>query len=316
MVKKGQVGVLTIVLIILIVLVAIAILWSVIFPLIKEKGESIQVGQFSIGLEIKEVIIFGNGVSVVSVNRKSGKEELDGLKFVFYDESGNSVTRDGESIDELETKSYSFSAIDEPGFNTITKVGVSPIINNDLGMVSESEPNSVLSIPSRVVSWWRLDNLNDFIRGNTCVALEGGVSDGVLNGKINCTASGLNLKDNMAISFWVKGNGNEDKIIISKERGYEISIDSKKIKFVSGDYSGTSEGQLIDDWNHVVISVAVSSDPLSKIYLNKNVKIFSVGSFDSGDENLIMNGELEEVMIFNSGLDSTQVTGIYNTQKK
>lgn len=310
--KKAQAEILTVVLIILISIIAIAILWNVVIPLVQERSESVGVGQFSIGLEIRDLVLFENGVSIISVNRDSGNEELDGLKFVFYDGAGNSVTRDGEEIKGLETKSYSFSPLPEIG--KIVRVGVAPIINGDLGIVVESEPGSVLKIPSSVISWWRFDDLTDFVGRNTCVG--GGVSNGVLNGKVDCTAVGLGLIDNMAISFWIKGSN--PKTIISKGAEYMISIDEDhKINFVSGSSSGTSDYELIDDWNHVVISIAVSSEPLSKIYLNNAVKTFSVNSFNGGDENLIINGELgevDDVMIFNYSL--ADVSGIYNTQKK
>ena len=315
MVKKGQAKILTVVLIILIVVVAMAILWNVVVPLIQEKSESVEFGQFNIGLEIREVIVFESGVSIISVNRKSGGGELDGLKFVFYDAEGNSITRDEGGINELETKTYSFSAIDESGFGAIARVGVAPIINNDLGMVVESEPESVLSVPSSVVSWWKFDDLNDFVGGNTCNVLEGGISNGVLNGKVDCNSAGLDLTENMAISFWVKGdNGGE---IISKGAGYTVSIDENdKINFVSGTKSGVSDYELIDDWNHVVISISFATP---QVYVNNQRNIldgFVKISFNAGDERLIFNGQIDEVMIFNNSLDSTQVRGIYNTQKK
>jgi len=311
MVKKGQANLIVIVLIILIILVAIAIVWSVVVPLVREKSQEVQFGKFTINLEIQSVVVFENGVSLISVNRKSGKENLDGLKFVFYDEKGNSVTREKETINELETKTYSFSAITENNeFGKIKKVGVAPIINGNLGMVIESEPDSVLKIPSGVVSWWRFDDLNDFIGGNICTVNSGGVSNGVLNGEVNCDAVGLDFAGEMAISFWVKGNNNG--IIITKTNGYEISIENKKIKFVAGiNNEGISEEGLGEGWNHVVISI---SSAISKIYVNKEIKLITIGSFSVGNENLIINGEIDDVMIFDKPI--TNIEGIYNIQEK
>ena len=314
---KGQAKILTVVLIILIVIIAMAILWNVVVPLIKEKSESVEFGQFTIGLEIQKVIVFGNGVSMISVNRKSGDEELDGLKFVFYDSEGNSVTREGGVINELETKTYSFSAIDESGFGTIARVGVAPIINNDLGMVIESEPESVLSVPRNVVSWWKFDDLNDFVGGNICNVLDGGISEGVLNGKVDCSSNGLNLNE-FAISFWIQGL--QDRALIRKLESYEISlINNQDIKFddLRGK-SGTSElsgGVVGGGWNHIVISI---NSVTPKIYVNSYPRyIEDVRGFTNfGTNNLEIFGEIDEVMIFDSSLDSTQVIGIYNIQKK
>jgi len=306
--KLSQISIITVVLIILIAIILIAIIWNLVVPLVRERGEEVQIGQFTVNLEIQGAVLFENGVSEIRVNRKSGKEELDSLRFVFYDDAGNSAIREGGSINELETKTYSFSAITEvAGFGKISKVGVAPIINGNLGMVIESKPDSVLKIPYSVASWWRFDDLTDFIGGNVCEVNSGGIGNGILNGEVNCSANGLSFSDEMAISFWVKGNSN--KTIIKKGENYEISIEDRKIKF-NGFLS--DEEELGEDWNHVVISI----DPaFSEIYVNKVVDTFTtLGSFNAGNENLIINGEVDNVMIFNRPI--TNIVGIYNIQKK
>ena len=264
--RKAQTSLIALILIILIVVVAMAILWNVVNPFIKSRSEKIQFGQFTANLEIQEVIVFENGVSIVKVNRNTGNEEMSGLKFVFYDENGQSRTRDRESIDALETKSYSFSDIPELG--KIERIGVAPIINNELGAVVESSPTGVLRIPSRVVSWWKFDNLDDFVGGNTCSEISGGVIIGVLGGEVSCSGTGgsLNLKDNMGISFWINGANGEDKSIIKKGEAYEISVIGNKINFISRGEEVISDSGLINGWNHVVISI---SGAHHKIYINK-----------------------------------------------
>lgn len=314
MVKRGQANIVAVILIVLIALVAVGIVWNFVVPLVKEKSQEVQFGKFTINLELRDVVLFENGVLMINVHRGSGNENLDGLKFVFYDEEGNSVTREGRTISELETRTYSFSAIPEIG--KISKVGVAPIINGKLGMLTESKPDSILKIPSGVVSWWRFDDLNDFIGGNTCEVINGGINNGVLNGKVSCLANGLNFIDNMAISFWVKGNTAGE--IITKTDGYEINItDEKKIKFVSGGQEGISEEELGENWNHVVISI-VPEVLLSKIYVNKKFNTFTINSFNAGDGNLIINGrigkEVDDFMFFNKSI--TNIEGIYNIQKK
>lgn len=305
--KKAQVGIIAIILIILIALVAVVIVWNIVSSLVKEKGGEVDIGKFVVSLEIQEIFLFENEVSTIKVNRGPGDEELDGLKFIFYDNEGNSVTREGEAINGLETKTYSFSAIPEIG--KIEKIGVAPIIKGKLGMVIESKPDEVLKVPSGVVGWWRFDDLNDFIGGNTCEAASGTIINGVLNGEIDCSANGLDFNDNMAISFWVKGN--EDKTIITKEKGYEISVENKLLKFVFGSLQEVSEEELEEGWNHIVISI---SPAVSKIYVNKVVKQMTVNYFDAGNEKLIISGEVDEVMIFNKPI--TNIEGIYNVQKK
>jgi len=304
--KKAQAGALTIVLIILIIIVVIAILWNVLVPLIKEKTEKVEFGQFSINLEIKEVVVFENGVSIISVKRGTGQEELEGLKFVFYDEQRNSVTRDGARINELETKSYFFSAIDESGFGRIIRVGVAPIINKDLGMVVESEPESVLKIPSNVISGWKFDNsLVDFIGENDCQQIEDDYDCG--------NNSNFDFTNQMAISFWVEGDEEEeDKTLISKGENYKVELDKGFVKFVSASGFGESEEGLIDDWNHIVVSIDIGG--VSKIYINAQEKVISINSLVKSSDNLIINNELKDVMIFDSPI--TKIKGLYNNQNK
>jgi len=306
MVKKGQANIIVIVLIVLIILVAVAIIWNAINPLIKEKSQEVQFGQFTVNLEIKNVVVFENGVTVISVNRGSGNEELDGLKFIFYDEAGNSVTRDAMEINELETKTYSFSAMSEIG--KIEKIGVAPIINGNLGMETESKPDAILKIPSGVVSWWRFDDLNDFIGGNTCEIIDGGLNNGVLDGKASCDTDDLS-GDNLAISFWVKGNS--DKIIIKKGENNKISTENKKLGCDFMMENGTSDEELNKDWNHIVISL---SPAFSKIYVNKVPKVFQPFYFEGNNESLVINGEIDDVMIFDRPI--TNIEGIYNVQGK
>ena len=81
--KKAQVSILVLVLIILIGLIAILIVWNLVVPLVREKGEEVEPGSFIINLDVEEVILFETGALKVTVNRGSGKGEINGLKFVF-----------------------------------------------------------------------------------------------------------------------------------------------------------------------------------------------------------------------------------------
>lgn len=305
--KISQISLVTIVLIVLIAIILIAIVWNVVIPLLGERSQEIQFSRFTVDLKIKGAILYENRVSVVIVSRGAGEEKLDGLKFVFYDEDGNSATRDGSSIEALETRNYSFAAIPEVG--RITRVGVAPIVNGNLGVVVESESDSTLRVPARVVSWWRFEDLTDIVGGNLCVVMEGGIENGVLNGRVNCNTEGINFGEQMAISFWVNGNDNE--LIISKGENNQISIQDSKLKihFLLEDRS--SDVDLTEGWNHIVVSL---SRAFLAIYVNTEVKTFSPNYFEPNSNQLIINGQVDEVMFFDAPI--TNVEGIYNTQKK
>tara|TARA_Y100000034_G_scaffold60165_1_gene73125 strand:+ start:16446 stop:17384 length:939 start_codon:yes stop_codon:yes gene_type:complete len=305
-IRKAQASVLTIVLIILIVIILAAVLWNILVPLIRDEGEKVSFGQFSVNLEVTDVIMFEHGVLSVSVNRGVGEAELDGLKFVFTDAEGNAVTRDREEIGELETKTYSFSAI--TGIGKVEKVDVAPIINNELGMPTQSEIGSVLEVPYGVVSWWRFDeNGNDFVGGNTCLLID--------DYDYDCGVDGLNL-NNFSISFWML---ERDDGIIIETNNYKIILEDKKIKFedlVSGEDRGNlvSDEEIKEEWNHVLISVST----ILKIYVNNRVKAINFAGFDNSDNSDLtsfqIDKEIKDVMFFNKPISSENVEGLYKNQ--
>lgn len=102
--KRGQSGVITIVLIILITMVAIIIFWNVVRGVIKEKSEEIDLGVLTVNLEIdKQSSVLGDSSTIV-VERNAGKGNITALKFVFKNMSGDTyVHEEPTSIGELET---------------------------------------------------------------------------------------------------------------------------------------------------------------------------------------------------------------------
>lgn len=310
--RKAQGGVIVLVLLILIGIIIIAIVWNIIVPLIKEQSEDIQFGQFSVNLEVQNIILFENGVVRVVVSRGAGDFELEGLKFVFTDAEGRAVTRDDVAIDELNTKTYYFSPI--IGIGEIEKVDVAPIVNGNLGMPTQTELGSVLEVPSGVISLWRFDDLSDSIGENHCTG--GVVSGGSLSSgeNISCGSedNSLDLSNEMAINFWIRGD--VDQMILRKAGAYEISLEGGKIKFNDLNVeAGFSEFPINDGWNHVVISLA----EISKIYLNnwENL-ILPIPSLVSGTGNLEIFGEIDDVMVFDKPLQRDAVEGLYNNQVK
>ena len=65
-------------------------------------------------------------------------------------------------------------------------------------------------------------------------------------------------------------------------------------------------------WDHIVISIAPA---FSKIYINTEVVdtlLINMGIID--DKNIVVSGNMEDIMVFNKALHS--VDGLYNTQLK
>lgn len=320
--KKSQVSILVLILIILIILISVLIVWNLVVPLIREKGEEVETSSFIINLDIKEVILFETGALKVTVNRGSGKGEIDGLKFIFNGEGQSaSETKEENLPKELETKTYSFSPV--LGIGKIQGVSIAPVFGNKLGMESKSDVGKIIEIPKGLVSWWRFDNEQDFVDGNNGVLI-GGAS--LIDSKLASISAGdyfevlgntnLNIDDKIALSFWIKTN--EDfGLIMKKGTNYEVSLVDKKIKFSfsNGDIQTANELDL--GWNHVLISADVGG--VKKIYINNKLETFQVNyNFNTNNDSLVIgqiSGEFDEVMFFNDVLAIGEAEAIYNNQK-
>ena len=138
--KRAQAQIITVVLIILLVLVAIIIVWNVVKPMIEESSEGIGTSAFMTNLEIEDVQLGGGVGAKVRVKRGSGEGDITALKFIFYDEDGEShIVEKTENLpNELETKVYEFT-IDEIGSaGGVEKVSVVPMFGSKAGIeVSE-----------------------------------------------------------------------------------------------------------------------------------------------------------------------------------
>ncbi len=322
--KKAQVSVLVLVLIILIVLISVLIIWNFVIPIVREQSENVETSQSMIGikLDIEEVILFETGALKVTVNRGSGKGKFDGLKFVFNGEAQSaSETIEENLLEELETKTYSFSPMKD--IEEIDSVSVVPVIGDNLGMESKSEISKIIEVPNGLVSWWRFDNEQDFVDGNDGVLINGAsLIEGrlVLGGggdyfEVNEDAS-LDIINKIALSFWIK-TSRDSGVIIEKADNYKVSLVDKKIKFSFSDGDIQTVNELNDGWNHVLISADVGG--VKKIYLNKELEIFQESYiFNSNNDDLIIGGfagELDEIMFFNEPLADLEVNAIYNNQK-
>jgi len=313
--KKGQANIIAIVLISVIVIVAVAVVWNIVSPLIREKSEEAGIGKFSVNLDITDVAVFETGASKVSIKRGAGGE-IDSLKFVFYDESGNSEIEPAESLGELETKTYSFSPL---RIGKISSISVFPVIDNQLGMESKSGIKNILEVPSGVVSWWRFDDGMDFIGKNNCNPVyiiedekRGKVAS--FNGEPAVCGSdiSLNIDKEIGISFWIK-TSSENGDIIKKGDNYLITLEKGFVNFNYGKQV-ESEDKINDGgWHHIIATMTgiyVDNQLSSSKIMDKsggiNSEELKIGSF---------NGLLDEVMLFNKGLANIEASGIYNTQK-
>jgi len=299
--NKAQVKIIVVILIILISIVSLAIVWNIVSSLVREKSEEIELGNFVIDLNIEEVILFETNAVHVKVSRGGGGE-IEGLRFVFYDEQGNTKILDERGLDELETEVYYFSPIKD--FGKIKSVSVAPIVNKKLGIESEVRVGDVFSIPSGVVRWWNFnESLSDKIKNEECK---------LIGDKYNCgNSSDLSFNNQIAISFWINTPASEDKII-KKGNNYVVDIlDNGLIKFFYSEKEKLSDDRINltdNNWHHVVVGS-------NGIYIDN--ELHNSYRFNNGiinNEDLIISEDVDNLMIFNKSLSLIEIQGIYSNQ--
>ncbi|MFA5173929.1 MAG: LamG-like jellyroll fold domain-containing protein [Candidatus Pacearchaeota archaeon] len=308
--KRGQTSVLTIILIVLISITAVIILWNVVSSILQDKTAQIDSSVLTNNLGIKEIDLFVTGLLKITL-QNTGKGEINELKFVFYDIYGRShIENRTDSLKELETKAYSFNPI--PNFGKLQKISVYPVSNNNLGVEVSSEAKGIFNVPKDLISWWRFEDANDFV-GNNEGQLMGVIANGELSGAGYFEVqNNLNLNKEMAISFFISPSANG--IIFEKGDNYQGEIIGNKIRF--SPWNLESEELNFNDWNHVVITMNSLG---TYIYINGNLaETGSLANLILNENSLKIYGinKIDEFMIFNRSLVSSEVSNIYNNLKR
>ncbi len=182
--KRGLSTIITTLIMILLTLVAVGMIWLVVMNILKSSAEDINIGKFTIDLDIKSVQIDNNNV-MIKIKRNVGAGEISGLKFAVSDGFNISVYEETTNIKELEEKTY---ILNYDG-GLVKSVSIAPILKTSSGkektgnIIAEKEFSNydvVKNIPG-LVSWWRFEgNANDEI----------GENDGTLTNGVDCNVQG------------------------------------------------------------------------------------------------------------------------------
>jgi hypothetical protein len=111
--KKGLSAVVTALVIILLVLVAVGVVWIVVKDIVERGVTSIDVTSKCLEVDLRavEVIETSPGNYNVTIERRAGGEEIEGVKLNFFNSTDSSGVIDfGTSIAELETESRDITA--------------------------------------------------------------------------------------------------------------------------------------------------------------------------------------------------------------
>ncbi|MDD5193995.1 MAG: LamG domain-containing protein [Candidatus Nanoarchaeia archaeon] len=327
--KQAQGNILVVVFIILIVITGIVVVWNFAYPMIKQKGGEADTSLFSVSMNIKEVSLSKTGASKVIVQRSSGEGEISSLKFIFYDEDGQSysASQDSDIPKELETKTYFFSPFSN--LKNLKSVSVVPVVNNKLGLEFKFNYVPISNFPPGLVSWWRFNDNRDSVGNNHGLNLVN-INNGnlILDGNSYMDVGNdisLSMNKQFAVSAWIKANSYGGNII-SKSTNYEVSInpddlnsDLGKIRFTYG-----SDDYYIESFNsinlnnpvHIVVSIDWGG--VWKMYINGNQEFIGSKSIvpTLNSDNVLIgrgfNGEIGDIMLFNRSLSVENIEFLYH----
>jgi flagellin-like protein len=295
--KKGQSNVLVVVLIIMIVLVLVVIVWNVVVPMIRERGEEVELGAIITNLEVEEIVLFPTGASKVTVKRGSSDIPIDKLDFVFSDENkSNYVIEEENVLKPLETITYSFSPIVEIG--KIEKVGVIPVFGETLGI--ESSSGEIYETQIGLMDWWRFDDGKDFVDDDDCQLFNIEEKDERTTAKFDgqeISCGDVGNYSEMSVGFWI--NTLDDDATIIEKGNCKIKLENSRISFDLADSMISDRPINKGNWSYVVVTS-------NRIYIDGNLAAFRNSKPGSCNGRSIIGrnfvGNLDELMFFNKSL--------------
>jgi hypothetical protein len=129
--SRGLSEVVTTLIIVLLVLVAIGIVWVVVNNLLQEGSGEVEIGQFTLDIQIESVRV-QDGEVIVVVKRNSGKGDFIGINFIFSDNQSSEIIRQNTTFDEFQKKSFTFT-LSEIDLTKLKTVSIAPIFKLSSG---------------------------------------------------------------------------------------------------------------------------------------------------------------------------------------
>ena len=143
--KKGLSTVVSTLILILLVLVAVGVIWAVISNILKSGSNQVNLNQFTFDISIKSAYVSGSGITV-TVMRHSGGGQLSGLKFIFLNSTQSIGVDENESMNPLDTKTFTFASSQIPGIGAGDTVSVAPVYLSSSGQSTVGNPTDTATI--------------------------------------------------------------------------------------------------------------------------------------------------------------------------
>jgi len=145
--KRGLSTIVATLIIILLTLVSVGIIWTVIKNVVQSGAEQVELGQFTLDLEIKAAQIQNGDVTVVIVRRNPGQGDFVGMNFIFSDGQNSEIIRENVSLKEGDQKSFTFRLTKISTVNLKT-VSVVPIFKMESGKESTGSIADTFDVPA------------------------------------------------------------------------------------------------------------------------------------------------------------------------
>lgn len=130
--KKGLSQVVTTLIIILLGIVAIGVVWFVVANLLQEGAENVDIGQFTLNLQVKSVKLDSGNNITVTIKRNTGEGNITALDFIFSDGQNSEIIRRNTTMKELDTATFNF-VLTEMNNNEVETVSIAPIYISNSG---------------------------------------------------------------------------------------------------------------------------------------------------------------------------------------
>ena len=133
--QRGLSAIIVTLILILLSIVAVGIVWVVVTNILKSNTENVSsgVGQLSLNLELQNVLIRDTGEIDVIVKRNAGEGDLSGINFIVSDGKNSDVIERPETINELETKTFTITSTDLNNAAFVKEVSIAPVSGGKAG---------------------------------------------------------------------------------------------------------------------------------------------------------------------------------------
>jgi len=133
--KKGLSSIVATLIIILLVIVVASIIWVVVKNVVQEGSEGVELGKFTLDLQIERAQIEDGDVTVVVVRRNPGKGDFIGMNFIFSDGENSEIIREDSVLQELEERSFTFT-LTQISTSNLKTISIAPIFKLSSGKES------------------------------------------------------------------------------------------------------------------------------------------------------------------------------------